>query len=185
VLGQAIGSFCVAHDDELLASFGRSQHVLGTDCPAVSQNNRLSFRKIFAHRTVRHAESRQAVGQKMATHLALERKRKAFGIAMTHMETVDGELAGVEDPPLHQRKKPFEPPFNADVVNRRERRPLNGAAAGKTENAALEAPEGRGARDAAIDCRDADNTEGKHCDLVHGDGSTLGLGRPEDLSHDD
>jgi hypothetical protein len=53
------------------------------------------------------------------------------------------------------------------------------------ENAALEAPEGRGARDAAIDCRDADKTEGKDRDLVHGDGGTLGLGRPEDLRHDD
>ena len=41
----------------------------------------------------------------MATHLALERKREAFGIAMTHTETVDGELAGVEDPPLRQRNE--------------------------------------------------------------------------------
>ena len=32
---------------------------------------------------------------------------------------------------------------------------------------------------------DADKTEGKDRDLVHGDGGTLGLGRPEDLSHDD
>jgi hypothetical protein len=60
----------------------------------------------------------------------------------------------------------------------------HGAAVGKTENAALEAPEGRGARDAAI-VEDADKTEGKDRDLVHGDGGTLGLGRPEDLSHDD
>jgi hypothetical protein len=29
---------------------------------------------------------------------------------------------------------------------------------------------------------DADKTEGKNRDLVHGDGGTLGLGRPEDLS---
>ena len=41
----------------------------------------------------------------MPTHLALERKREAFGIAMTHTETVDGELAGVEDPPLRQRNE--------------------------------------------------------------------------------
>src|SRR5882757_8578827 len=105
VLGQAVGRFCVAHDDKLLAPFGRSEHVLGIDGPAVRQNDRLSFRQIFAHRTVRHAESRKAVGQKMATHLALERKREAFGIAMTHTETVDGELAGVEDPPLRQRNE--------------------------------------------------------------------------------
>lgn len=32
---------------------------------------------------------------------------------------------------------------------------------------------------------DADKTGGKDRDLVHGDGGTLGLGRPEDLSHDD
>ena len=32
---------------------------------------------------------------------------------------------------------------------------------------------------------DADKTEGKDRDLVHGDGGTLGLERPEDLSHDD
>ena len=32
---------------------------------------------------------------------------------------------------------------------------------------------------------DADKTEGKDRDLVHGDGGTRGLGRPEDLSHDD
>jgi hypothetical protein len=32
---------------------------------------------------------------------------------------------------------------------------------------------------------DADNTEGKDRDLVHGDGGTLGLGKLEDLSHDD
>jgi hypothetical protein len=32
---------------------------------------------------------------------------------------------------------------------------------------------------------DADKTEGKDRDLVHGDGGTLGLGRPEDLSRDD
>src|ERR1700724_1921526 len=56
VLGQPVARFCVAHDDELLASFGRSQHVLGIDRPAVRQNDRLSFRQIFAHRTVRHAE---------------------------------------------------------------------------------------------------------------------------------
>jgi hypothetical protein len=31
----------------------------------------------------------------------------------------------------------------------------------------------------------AEKTEGKDRDLVHGDGGTLGLGRPEDLSHDD
>jgi hypothetical protein len=102
---KAVGRFYVAHDDELLASFGRSQHVLGIDRPAVRQNDRLSFRQIFAHRTVRHTESRKAVGQQMATHLAHERKREAFGIAMTHTETVDGELAGVEDPPLGQRNE--------------------------------------------------------------------------------
>jgi hypothetical protein len=31
----------------------------------------------------------------------------------------------------------------------------------------------------------ADKTEGKDRDLVHGDGGTLGLGRPGDLSRDD
>ena len=41
----------------------------------------------------------------MPTHLALERKREAFGVAMTHTETVEGELAGVEDPPLRQRNE--------------------------------------------------------------------------------
>jgi hypothetical protein len=39
----------------------------------------------------------------MATHLAFERKREAFGIAMTHTETADGKLSGVQDPPLRQR----------------------------------------------------------------------------------
>src|SRR6202051_5369119 len=38
----------------------------------------------------------------MATHLAFERKREAFGIAMTHTETVDSEFADVENPPLRQ-----------------------------------------------------------------------------------
>jgi hypothetical protein len=32
---------------------------------------------------------------------------------------------------------------------------------------------------------DADKTEDKDRDFVHGGGGTLGLGRPEDLSHDD
>jgi hypothetical protein len=32
---------------------------------------------------------------------------------------------------------------------------------------------------------DADKSEGKDRDLVHGDGGTLGLERPEDLSDDD
>ena len=32
---------------------------------------------------------------------------------------------------------------------------------------------------------DADKTEGKHRDLVHGDGKTLGLGESEDFDHDD
>src|SRR6266481_9219822 len=41
----------------------------------------------------------------MPTHLAFERKRQAFGVAMTHAKTVDGELAGVEDPPLGQRNE--------------------------------------------------------------------------------
>jgi hypothetical protein len=33
-------------------------------------------------------------------HFALERKREAFGVAMTHTEIVDGEPAGVEEPEL-------------------------------------------------------------------------------------
>jgi hypothetical protein len=41
--------------------------------------------------------------------------------------------------------------------------------------------EERETRQATIE---ADKTEGKDRDLVHGDGGTLGLGRPEDLSHD-
>jgi hypothetical protein len=41
----------------------------------------------------------------MPTHLAFERKREAFGVAMTHTETVDGELAGVEDTSLRQRNE--------------------------------------------------------------------------------
>jgi hypothetical protein len=32
---------------------------------------------------------------------------------------------------------------------------------------------------------DADKIEGKDRDLIHGDGGTLGMGRPEDLSHAD
>jgi hypothetical protein len=32
---------------------------------------------------------------------------------------------------------------------------------------------------------DADKTEGKDRDLVHGDCGMLGLGKPADLSHDD
>lgn len=32
---------------------------------------------------------------------------------------------------------------------------------------------------------DADKTDGADRDLVHGDGGTLGLGKPEDLGHDD
>src|ERR1700731_849588 len=50
----------------------------------------------------------------MPTHLAFERKREAFGVAMTHAKTVDGELAGVEDPPLAQRnafQRDGPPPF--------------------------------------------------------------------------
>jgi hypothetical protein len=43
--------------------------------------------------------------------------------------------------------------------------------------------EERETRQAIIE--DADKTEGKNRDLVHGEGGTLGLGRPEDLSHDD
>jgi hypothetical protein len=37
--------------------------------------------------------------------LALERKREAFGVAMTHTETVDGEFVGVDDPPLSHRNE--------------------------------------------------------------------------------
>ena len=33
--------------------------------------------------------------------------------------------------------------------------------------------------------KDADKTEGKDRDLVHGDGGTLGLGKGQDLNHDD
>jgi hypothetical protein len=43
--------------------------------------------------------------------------------------------------------------------------------------------EERETRQATIE--DADKTDGKDRDLVHGDGGTLGLGRPEDLGHDD
>ncbi|WP_193376361.1 hypothetical protein [Bradyrhizobium sp. YR681] len=32
---------------------------------------------------------------------------------------------------------------------------------------------------------DADQTDGAERDLVHGDGGTLGLAKPDDLSHDD
>ena len=32
---------------------------------------------------------------------------------------------------------------------------------------------------------DADENDGKDRDLVHGDGGTLGLGKGEDLNHDD
>jgi hypothetical protein len=39
VLGQAVGRFGVAHDDELLAPFGRSQHVRGIDRPAVRRDD--------------------------------------------------------------------------------------------------------------------------------------------------
>src|ERR1700742_2535200 len=41
----------------------------------------------------------------MPAHLALERKREAFGVPMTHTETVDGEIAGVEELPLSQRNE--------------------------------------------------------------------------------
>jgi hypothetical protein len=43
--------------------------------------------------------------------------------------------------------------------------------------------EARETRQAIIE--DAETTEGKDRDLVHRDGGTLGLRRPEDLSHDD
>jgi hypothetical protein len=33
--------------------------------------------------------------------------------------------------------------------------------------------------------QDADKTDGADRDLVHGDGSTLDLAKPEDLGHDD
>jgi hypothetical protein len=41
----------------------------------------------------------------------------------------------------------------------------------------------RAMREANIE--DADKTEGKDRDLVHGDGGTLGLGDDEDLNKDD
>src|ERR1700727_2139725 len=41
----------------------------------------------------------------MATHLAFKRERKAFGVAMTDRETIDGELAAVQDSPLRQREE--------------------------------------------------------------------------------
>jgi hypothetical protein len=43
--------------------------------------------------------------------------------------------------------------------------------------------EDRETRQAIVE--DADKTERKDRDLVHGDGGTLGLGKPEDISHDD
>jgi hypothetical protein len=33
--------------------------------------------------------------------------------------------------------------------------------------------------------KDADKTEGKDRDLMHGDGGTIGLGKDQDLNHDD
>ena len=33
--------------------------------------------------------------------------------------------------------------------------------------------------------QDADKTEGKDRDLVHGDGGTIGLGKDQDVNHDD
>jgi hypothetical protein len=43
--------------------------------------------------------------------------------------------------------------------------------------------EERETREAVV--QDADKTEGKDRDLVHGDGGTLGLGDGEDLNKDD
>jgi hypothetical protein len=43
--------------------------------------------------------------------------------------------------------------------------------------------EERETREAVV--QDADKTEGKDRDLVHGDGGTLGLGECEDLNKDD
>jgi hypothetical protein len=61
----------------------------------------------------------------------------------------------------------------------------HGAAAGKAEDAPSKPrqDEERETRKAIVE--DADKTEGKDRALVHGDGGTLGLERPEDLSHDD
>ena len=41
----------------------------------------------------------------------------------------------------------------------------------------------RDTRDALV--KDADKTEGKDRDLVHGDGGTIGLGDGQDLDNDD
>jgi hypothetical protein len=43
--------------------------------------------------------------------------------------------------------------------------------------------EQRETREAIV--QDADKTDGKHRDLVHGDGGTLGLGDGEDMHKDD
>ena len=55
----------------------------------------------------------------------------------------------------------------------------------KPKMPASKPPEGRGAETRQAIIENADKTEGKDRDLVHGYGGTLGLGRPEDLSHDD
>jgi hypothetical protein len=78
---------------------GRPQHVFGIDRSAVRQNDQPPFRQVSAHRTLRHAESRQAIGQKMPACLALEREGEAVGVSVAHAEAVDRELVGVEDPP--------------------------------------------------------------------------------------
>ena len=66
VLGQATDRFCVAHDDKPCA-----------------------LRAVPARPwTVRHSEGREAVRPKMTADLAFERKREAFGVAMTHTKTV-------------------------------------------------------------------------------------------------
>src|SRR3979409_2754151 len=72
VFGQPVRGFSVADDDELFGLGGRTEDVLRIDRPAVLQRRWRSLGQHFAYRSVRDAESRQAVRQKMPAYLALE-----------------------------------------------------------------------------------------------------------------
>src|SRR5262249_16574652 len=97
VFGQPVGSFGIAHDDELLAPLWRPEDFLGIDHPTVRERHRPSFRQLLAHWAVRHSEGFEAVRPKMTADLAFQGKSEAVGVAVADRKAADRELASVED----------------------------------------------------------------------------------------
>src|SRR5712672_2325805 len=103
VLGQTLGGFGIAHDDELLLTLRRPQDVFGIDRSTVRQRHRPSFRQLLTQRGVRHAEGCEAVWPKMTAGPANKGEAEAVSLAMPYRKATDSEVAGIEHLARRQR----------------------------------------------------------------------------------